>query len=383
MNILEHLNPNAVKLKTSGIRRIMDLAKSKEGCIGLTIGEPDFHTPEIIKEKVKEALDANMTHYPENIGYNFLREAISKYEKEQNGLSYSPDEIIVTCGATEALHTSLYTIIASGDEVIIPTPDFMLYDSLVEMCGGACVQLNTANDGFQITKDSLEAVYTAKTKAIILNSPNNPSGCIYSKESLQVIHDFFLDKPVFIICDDVYRQLIFTKEYVSFSSYEDMRERIIVVQSFSKPYAMTGWRVGYIMADMTLIKALRPVHQYTLSSIPSFVQTACVEALNYDIKEMVDSYKSRRDYVYDRLVEMGLEIIKPEGAFYAFPSIEKYGMDSEEFCLDMIERVGLALTPGVFFGCEGFVRISYCYSDEILVEAMNRLETYLKTLSKA
>ncbi len=380
--MINRLNPLAKRLKASGIRKFAALAKAKEGCIGLTLGEPDFNTPENIKEKVKESLDKNMTHYPENSGYLFLRESISKYEKEVNNLDYSPEEIVVTCGATQALYSTFYSVLEQGDEVIIPTPDFLLYDIHIEMCGASCVLLDTTKDAFQITREALEAVYSEKTKAIILNSPNNPSGCLYTKETLEVIHEFFKDKPVFIICDDVYRQLIFTDEYKAFADYQDMRDKIIVVQSFSKPYSMTGWRVGYIMADKSIITALGFAHQYMITSIPAFVQEACVEALNTDVSDMVETYRKRRDYVYNRLVDMGMEVYKPEGAFYAFPSVKQYGVTSEEFCEDLIDKVGLALIPGVFFGSEGYVRMTYCYSDEILKEAMDRLESYINMIKK-
>ncbi len=380
MDMKSYMNKNATKLKISGIRRFTLLAKEKEGCIGLTIGEPDFDTPDIIKQEVTQALKDNMTHYPDNAGYSFLRKKIADYEQKTNNLSYSSDEIIVTCGATEALHTALFSILNHGDEVILPTPDFMLYDSIVDMCGGVCVKVDTSKNNFQINEEMLSRAYSEKTKAIILNSPNNPTGCIYNEETLKIVHDFFKDKPVFIICDDVYNQLIFTENYLSFSSYSDMRDKIIVVQSFSKPYAMTGWRIGYIMAEQNVINVMKPVHQYTVTSIPAFVQTAAVKALDYDNSEMINSYKKRRDYVYKRLIDMGISVTKPEGAFYLYPSIEKFGMTSEEFCLNLIEKASLALTPGIFFGVEGYLRISYCYSEELLEEGMNRLEGYVKTL---
>ncbi len=377
MDMTNHLNPFVKKIYPSGIRKFSALANEKEGCISLTLGEPDFDTPQTIKDKVQQSLSNNLTHYPDNPGYEFLRKEISNFEREKNNLDYSPEEVIVTCGATQGLHTVFSSIIENGDQVIIPTPDFLLYDMQVTMNGGECINLNTAIHDFQIKKGDLEAVYTEKTKAIILNSPNNPTGCIYSKETLQVIYEFFKDKPVFIICDEVYSQLVFTEEYISFASFSDLKDRIIIVQSFSKPYAMTGWRVGYIMADKSIINTLKLVSQYTITSIPAFVQTACVQALSYDITEMVSTFKNRRDYVFSRLIKLGLEVSKPEGAFYVFPSIEEFGILSEEFCAEMIEKVGLALTPGSCFGCEGYVRISYCYSDEILVKGMDRLEQFI------
>ncbi len=377
MDMTKHLNASARNLRPSGIRRFSSLAKEKEGCVSLTLGELDYDTPQVIKDKVQESLDANMTHYPENSGYEFLRKAISEFEKEKNKLNYSPEEIIVTCGATQALHTVFYTILEKGDQVIVPTPNFLLYDMQIEMNGSECVRINTEKNNFQITKKDLEATYTEKTKAIILNSPNNPSGCIYSAETLSIIYEFFKDKSVFIICDEVYRQLVFSEEYMSFSSYADMKDRVIIVQSFSKPYAMTGWRVGYIMADESIISTLKLVHQYTITSIPAFVQIACVEALRCDISDMLKELNNRCNYVVTRLENMGINVKQPKGTFYIFPSIEGYGVTSEEFCMSLIDEVGLALTPGVYFGCEGYVRISYCYDEDVLKDGMDRLEKYI------
>ena len=240
--------------------------------------------------------------------------------------------------------------------------------------------LPTQNNHYQIDPAALERAITDKTKAIILTSPNNPTGCIYTKENLDAIHDVLKDKPIFVICDDVYRSLVYSGEYHSFSEYQDMRERIIIVQSFSKPYAMTGWRLGYLMADAPLRERLQVFHQYTVTSVPAFVQAACVKALDVDVSPVRALFKRRRDYMYGRLTEMGWSCQEPEGAFYIFVDISKWSMDSRAFAKKMLAEAGVGVIPGVFFGTEGYVRLSYCYSDAELREGLDRMEKFIKTL---
>lgn len=374
------LNQAVMNVQMSGIRRFTALARSTPGACTLTIGEPDQNTPEGVKEAAKAALDANDTHYPPNNGYPYLLEAISKFEERAHGLPYAPDEIIVTIGATEALYISLSTILNPGDEVIIPTPAFSLYESITQLCRGVAVHLPTEKNRFQIDPEALRTVITPKTKAIVLTSPNNPTGCIYTKETLDAIHDVLRDKPIFVLCDDVYRQLVYTEGYHSFAEYQDMRDRIIVIQSFSKPYAMTGWRVGYCMADAPIRSRMQVFHQYTVVSAPAFLQPACAAALETDTAPMVELFRGRRDYVYKRLTDMGLEVQEPEGAFYMFINIEKYGMDSVTFCEKMLKEGLVGLIPGIYFGTEGYMRLSYCYSDEDLKRGLDRIEKFIGTL---
>ncbi len=376
----EYLNSALDNIQKSSIREFTRLAKQVPGCMFLTLGEPDFNTPEPIKETAKLDLDNNITHYPENNGERFLREAIADFEREKHRLEYSPDEVIVTVGATEGLFVTLFGILNPGDEVIVPVPAYVLYEQVVALCRGRTVRLETGDAAFQITKERLEAAITPKTKAIILTSPNNPTGCIQTKETLAAVHEVLKDKNIFVICDDVYRQLIYTEEYDSFASFSDMRDRIIVIQSFAKPYAMTGWRVGYMMADMPVKQRLETIHQYMVVSTASFAQKACVTALNYDPAPMLAIYRKRRDYVYARITAMGMEVNKPEGAFYIFPSVRQYGMDSNTFATRMLHEAKLAVTPGAAFGADDCVRISYCYSDEQLKEGMDRLESFIKSL---
>lgn len=374
------LNDAVMNVELSGIRRFTFLVRDTPGACALTIGEPDLNTPDPIKEAAKAALDANDTHYPPGNGFPYLLEAISKFEAERHGLHYGPDEILVTVGATEALSATFNTLLNPGDEVIIPTPAFGLYESITRLCRGVPVFLPTEDNGFQIDPAALAAALTPRTKAIILTSPNNPTGCMYSKETLDAIHAVLKDRPVFVICDDVYRTLTYVDGYHSFAEYQDMRDRIVVVQSFSKPYAMTGWRVGYLLADKAVKSRLEVFHQYAVTSVPAFIQPACVKALESDTAPMVEIFRKRRDYIYRRLTDMGFSIQEPQGAFYVFVDVRKYGMDSITFCERMLRESLVGAIPGIYFGTEGYIRLSYCYSDADLKEGLDRIERFIKSL---
>lgn len=374
------LNDAVMNVELSGIRRFTFLVRDTPGACALTIGEPDLNTPDPIKEAAKAALDANDTHYPPGNGFPYLLEAISKFEAERHGLHYGPDEILVTVGATEALSATFNTLLNPGDEVIIPTPAFGLYESITRLCRGVPVFLPTEDNGFQIDPAALAAALTPRTKAIILTSPNNPTGCMYSKETLDAIHAVLKDRPVFVICDDVYRTLTYVDGYHSFAEYQDMRDRIVVVQSFSKPYAMTGWRVGYLLADKAVKSRLEVFHQYAVTSVPAFIQPACVKALESDTAPMVEIFRKRRDYIYRRLTDMGFAIQEPQGAFYVFVDVRKYGMDSITFCERMLRESLVGAIPGIYFGTEGYIRLSYCYSDADLKEGLDRIERFIKSL---
>ena len=374
------LNSAVLGVEITGIRRFTYLVRDTPGACALTIGEPDQNTPDIIKEAAKTALDNNDTHYPPGNGYAYMLEAISKYEEKAHGLKYDPEEIILTIGATEGLFIGLSTVLNPGDEVIVPTPAFGLYESITRLLRGVPVSLPTEGNRYQIDPEALKAAITDKTKAIILTSPNNPTGCIYTKETLDAIHDVLKDKPIVVFCDDVYRELVYTEGYHSFAEYQDMRDRIIVINSFSKPYAMTGWRLGWCMADAPIRDRMQIFHQHAVVSAPSYVQPACVAALESDTSAIRELFRKRRDYVYKRLVDMGLEVQEPEGAFYMFINIKKYGMGSEAFCTKMLKEGLVGLIPGVYFGTEGYMRLSYCYSDEDLKEGLDRIEKFIKTL---
>lgn len=374
------LNRAALGVETSGIRRFTALTRATPGACSLTIGEPDLDSPGSVREAVKAALDAGDTHYPPGNGYPYLLEALSQYEETSHSLHYSPDEIIVTVGATEGVFIALSAILNPGDEVIIPTPAFSLYGSATELCRGVPVALPTQAHDFQIAPSELAAAITPKTKTLVLTSPNNPTGRVYTKETLDAVHEILRDQPIFVLCDDVYRELIYTEDYRSFAGFTDMRDRLIVINSFSKPWAMTGWRLGWCMADKPVKERMQLFHQYAVVSVPSFVQRACVTALACGTAPTVELFRRRRDYVCKRLAAMGLEFHKPEGAFYVFPSIQKYSADSESFCKTMLREGLVGVLPGVYFGTEGYMRLSYCYSDGDLKEGLDRIERFLKTL---
>lgn len=377
MGMSERLNPAVNSLRRSAIREFSKLAGETPGCIRLTLGEPDYDTPAEIRAAAAVALDDGETHYIENNGAMELRRRIAEFERDVNGLDYGPEEIIVTAGATEALFVSLLGILDEGDEVIIPTPAFVLYEQIVSLCRGRYVPMDTTGSGFQIRREDIEPLITDRTKAIVLNSPNNPTGCVYDADSLAAVRDAVTGRDIFVICDDVYRQLYYGREYHSFAEFSELREQLLVVQSFSKPYAMTGWRMGYLMADRSVAERLELVHQFDVVSTPAPFQKACISALGTDPGYMREEYRWRRDYVLGRLREIGMEVTVPEGAFYVFPEIKAYGLDSAEFCRRLISEAGVAVTPGFAFGSDDHIRISYCCSREDLAEGMNRLEEFV------
>ena len=374
----EHLSCAVYDLRRSTIRQFSALAAAKEGCIKLTLGEPEFNTPAPICQAVTDSLAKGQTHYIANNGSPDLLNRIARFEREQNGWDVSEEQIIVTAGATEGLMVALMGVLNKGDEVVIPTPAFVLYEQLVLMCGGKPVAFDTTTDDFQIR--GIEKVITPRTKAIILNTPNNPTGTVLDQASLNEVHNAVAGKPIFVLCDDVYRQLIYTENYHSFTEFDDLREQIILIQSYSKPYAMTGWRMGYLIAHPDIKERLELIHQFSVVSTPAFLQEAAIEALDFDPAPFVQVYKKRRDYCVDRLTRMGLDVTIPEGAFYVFPSIKKFGLGSADFCKRLIDQAGVALTPGFAFGAEGYVRLSYCCSDSDLAEGLDRLEKFINIL---
>ena len=373
-------NRDLAGLATSGIRRFTALANQTPGCVKLTLGEPEFDTPAPICAAVSDSLARGLTHYPPNNGRPELLEALSAYMGRQ-GLSYGPDELIVTCGATEALAASLMALIDPGDEVIVPTPAFGLYESIVRAAHGVVVPLDTSANGFQISDELLEGVVGERTKAIVITSPNNPTGCVYDACTLDAVARAQERYSLFVICDDVYNRLVYSEGYERYAvRHPEARERTIVVDSFSKPWAMTGWRLGWLAAAPALKAQVEKMHQYLVSSVPAFLQDAAVVALGCDVEPMRETYERRRDYVCERLGGMGLSLEHPAGAFYAFPSIGGLGLGSEEFCRRAINEAGVALVPGTCFGSEGFVRLSYCVSDEDLKVGLDRLESFVASL---
>lgn len=370
-------NRDLAGLATSGIRWFTALANQTPRCVKLTLGEPEFDTPAPICAAVSGSLARGLTHYPPNNGRPELLEALSAYMGRQ-GLSYGPDELIVTCGATEALAASLMALIDPGDEVIVPTPAFGLYESIVRAAHGVVVPLDTSANGFQISDELLEGAVGERTKAIVITSPNNPTGCVYDAHTLDAVARAQERYGLFVICDDVYNRLVYSEGYERYAArHPEARELTIVVDSFSKPWAMTGWRLGWLAVAPALKAQVEKMHQYLVSSVPAFLQDAAVVALGCDVEPMRETYERRRDYVCERLGGMGLSLEHPAGAFYAFPSIAGLGLGSEEFCRRAISEAGVALVPGTCFGSEGFVRLSYCVSDEDLKVGLDRLESFV------
>ena len=371
------LNSNLSTLTRSGIRKFTNLAKSVPDCVMLTIGEPDFDTPEEIKAAALTALFQNRTHYAPNQGVEALRSEIAVYESFR-GLPCTPEQVLVTAGATGALFTALLGILNPGDEVIIPTPAFSLYETITTIAGGKPVLLDLKANDFQITPEALAAVMTEKTKAIVINSPNNPTGTVLTSESLAAVRDAVLGKPIFVICDNVYNRL--SDPCPDLSLDQTLANQLFLCQSFSKPYAMTGWRVGYLIGPREIMDRLLLLHAAEVAAIPTFLQDACIAALSVSPSEMARTYARRREYVCSRLSSMGLSYPAPQGAFYVFPDISTFGLSDEEFCTRMIQQAHVAAVPGSCFGCPGHIRISYCCSDTDLSKGMDRLEQFLKSL---
>lgn len=372
------LNNNLIGLRRSQIRVYTNLARETPDCAMLTIGEPDFDTPEAIKAAAIAALQDNQTHYAPNQGTPALRRAVAEFETAR-GHKVAPEEVLVTIGACHGLFTALLGILNPGDEVIIPTPGFVLYESIAAVAGAKVVRLDLTESDFQINAGALERAITEKTKAIIINSPNNPTGVVLNEASLGNVKRAVLGRPIFVVCDNVYNQLIYG-DCPDLCREEALHDQLILCQSFSKPYAMTGWRVGYLTAPKYVMDRLLLLSAAEITAVPTFIQQAAVTALKTDPAPMREIYRKRRDYVCRRLKEMGLSFPEPEGAFYVFPDISRFGMGSEEFCTRMITEGRVAAVPGACFGSDRHIRLSYCYSEEELEKGLNRIQAFLGTL---
>jgi len=367
-------------IELSGIRRFNELAKSKENMIFFTIGEPYFNTPENVKRVGIEAIENNHTFYTQNQGSLAFREAVSRYVQENYHLNYSSSEVIATVGSMEGLSTTLSTLIEPEDEVIIPTPCYPGYAPLITMNGGKVVEMNTKQDDFQLSEQAILSHITPKTKAILITSPNNPSGCVYSKASIEALLSCVKDREIFVISDEVYREIVYDAEkFVSIGEYESVREKVIIISGFSKSHSMTGWRVGYVLADSSIAKHILKTHQYLVTSTCTISQYAAIEALKTSNRDMIDHYLKNRNYGVKRVHEMGLDMVEASGAFYFFICIEKFGISSVEFCTRLLEN-GVACIPGEYFG-EGFddyIRLSYACNFQDLQEGLDRLEKFIE-----
>lgn len=372
------LNQNLTPLRRSPIRVFTNLASETPGCIKFTIGEPDFDTPQPIKAAAMAALERNQTHYAPNQGTGALRQAIAEFETAR-GCETLPEEVLVTIGASHALFTALLGILNPGEEVIVPTPAFGLYESIITIAGGALVPLDVKKTGFQITPEALFKAITPRTKAILLNSPCNPTGTVLSRESLNAVKQAILGKPIFLICDNVYGQLCYGS-CPDITLDSGLAPQRILCQSFSKPYAMTGWRLGYLTCPGYVMERLLLLSAANIAAVPTFLQEAAVAALKEDPTPMLAQYRARRDYVCRRLDAMGLSYPAPEGAFYIFPDISPYGLDSDTFCTRMIRQAQVAAVPGSCFGTEGHIRLSYACSMADLEEGLDRMGKFLASL---
>lgn len=389
MNHENLLNPVAAGIPPSGIRKFFDILDEMEDVISLTVGEPDFVTPWGIRAESIRSLEHGHTHYTSNSGLLELRRQIAAYQKRRFGLSYDPErEILVTVGGSEAIDLAFRALLRPGDEVVVHEPCFVCYAPLVRLAGGEPVIVETkAEDEFRLTAAELEKAITPKTKAVVLSFPNNPTGAVMEKEHLEAIAELLRDKNIYVVSDEIYAEMNYTgRRHVSIASLPDMRERTLVVSGFSKAFAMTGWRLGYIMAPADVMDVMKKIHQYALMCSPTASQYGAVEALRgceADMQAMVREYDRRRRLILKGLRDLGLPCFEARGAFYVFPDIRRFGMSSEDFCSDLLMKERVAMVPGTAFGdCgEGFVRVSYAYSIKNITEALRRLERYISSHS--
>ena len=373
----------------SGIRKFFDIASEMKDVISLSVGEPDFVTPWNIRETCIFAVEKGYTHYTSNYGTISLRRLISKYMEKRYDVSYNPEkEILVTVGASEALDLCFRAIIDPGDEVLIPAPSYVSYMPGVKFAGGVPVTMETfEKDSFKLTEESIRNAVTPKTKAIVLPYPNNPTGGIMDKEDLKKIVKVIVENDLLVISDEIYSELTYGKEHCSIASFPEIRERCVVINGFSKSFAMTGFRLGYSCAPAPITKTMVKIHQYSMLCASTMSQMAGEEALKQElasgfaqVEKMKREYNRRRRFIYKSFKEMGLPCFEPEGAFYIFPNIAGTGMTSDEFCARLIREKGVACVPGTAFGeaGEGFIRCSYAASIANITEAMRRIRAFIQ-----
>ena len=378
---------SVVDMPSSGIRKFFDILDSMTDVTALTVGQPDFVTPWKIREAGIESLESGKTYYTSNAGTLELRKEISNYMSRRFDLTYDPiKEVVVTVGGSEAIDVAMRTLLQPGDEVIIPTPCFVCYEPLCKMTGAVPVIVETRNeDKFKLTPELLESAITEKTKMLVLAYPNNPTGAIMDAEDLEKIAKILREKQIIVLSDEIYAELTYGRRHVSIASLPEMWERTVVVSGFSKAYAMTGWRLGYICAPAPLARQMLKIHQYAIMCAPTTAQLAAITALrdcDEDVAAMTAEYDRRRRLIYNGLRDIGIESFEPEGAFYIYPNIGKFGLTSEAFCEKLLYEHKCAIVPGIAFGAagEGFARISYAYSVKHINQALERMEAFIKTL---
>ena len=382
--------PAAAAMRPSGIRKFFDLAAEMPECISLGVGEPDFKTPWAVREAGIESLEHGRTRYTSNAGLKELRAEIARYLDRRMGLKYDPaKEVLVTVGGSEAIDMCIRALVQSGDEVIIPEPCFVCYEPITTLSGGVPVHVAChQEDEFRLRADALKAAITPKTKLLIMPFPNNPTGAVMEREDLEAIAEFLRGTNIMVLSDEIYAELNYgLQNHVSIATLPGMAERTVVVNGFSKTYAMTGWRLGYACGPAPIIKIMTKIHQSAIMSAPTTSQYAAITALkdcDGEIERMRNEYNMRRRLVVKSFNDMGLSCFEPRGAFYAFPCIKSSGMTSEEFCTKLLEQKHVAIIPGNAFGAsgEGYARVSYAYSVEHLMEALRRIREFLSENGK-
>jgi aminotransferase len=386
-SLRNRINATVRDIPRSGIRDFFDIVSTMKDVISLGIGEPDFDTPWHVRESAVFALERGVTHYTSNLGYLDLRRALVKYVQKTFGAEYNPDnEVLVTVGVSEALDLALRALINPGDEVLYHEPCYVSYRATILFAGGIPLAVETkAANGFRLTRAMLEAKITPKTKVLMLNFPNNPTGAVMSREDLVDIAAFARERDLIVITDEIYGELTYDAAHTSIVSLPGLRDRTIFLHGFSKAWAMTGFRLGYACGPAELIEAMMKIHQYTMLCASSLAQKAALEALarpESDIAEMLGEYRRRRNFLAASFAELGIECHRPLGAFYAFPSVAKFGLTSKEFAVRLLKEEKVAVVPGTAFGeCgEGFVRCAYATSLENIKEAMVRLRRFVARL---
>ena len=387
MDFNKVLNDTVREIPPSGIRKFFDLANQMEGVISLGVGEPDFDTPWKIREAAIYSIEQGKTFYTANQGLVELRKEICRYQKRRFGLDYCYDkECIVTVGGSEAIDLAFRAIINPGDEVILLQPSYVAYTPGVALAGGKVVNIELKEDNeFKLTPELLEAAITPKTKAILLNYPSNPTGGFMTREDYEKIVSIIKKHEIIVITDEIYAELSYEQKFCSIAAFDEIKDQVILVSGYSKAYAMTGWRLGYVLANEVLTKAMNKIHQYVIMSAPTGAQYGAIEAMRHcdnEIEEMRKAYMLRRNYIVKAFNDMGLHTFTPQGAFYVFPCIKSTKMTSQQFCEELLKDQLVACVPGTAFGQagEGFIRVSYAYSIKQIKEATTRIKKFLDKL---
>ena len=385
MDYQKYLSPVANGLKPSGIRRFFDIAAEMDHVISLGVGEPDFKTPWAIRQEAIRTLEKGKTWYTANAGLAELREEIALYLKDSVWVEYCPkNQILVSVGGSEAIDLCIRALVQPGNEVLVPEPSFVCYDPIVRLAGGTPVAIETkVENQFRLTPEELEEKITPHTKLLVLPYPNNPTGAVMKREHLEAIAPMIEKHDLLVLSDEIYSELTYSGKHVSIASLPGMDQRTVVINGFSKSFAMTGWRLGFAAGPAPILQLMVKIHQYAIMSAPTMSQYAAVEALRHcrsSVAEMREEYNLRRRFLVDALNKMGLDCFEPEGAFYVFPSITSTGMTSEEFCETLLQKERVAVVPGDAFGKsgEGHVRISYSYSINYLKEALKRIQRFVR-----